>query len=144
MITAFCLESMCCNFVKMNRKKQPVDLTKYEVQFSRLLSVEAAREHFRQFLRKQLAEESLSFLVAVTEFKTVVASEKVNSLLRIYDAFLKMNAEQEINIPSREREQVLKILTESNQFNKTDVLLVSEKIFDTMYNTVYRELREDR
>ncbi len=119
--------------------KTRTDLGRYEIQFTRLLTVPTALEHFKSYLKEIFSEESLEFILAVTEFKS---SKQVALLCNIYNTFLKDHAEKELNIPKRDREKVLQHLNQYDQF-KQDTLLVDVSIFDAIYIIVYRELRED-
>jgi hypothetical protein len=101
--------------------------------------VPTALEHFKSYLKEIFSEESLEFILAVTEFKS---SKQVALLCNIYNTFLKDHAEKELNIPKRDREKVLQHLNQYDQF-KQDTLLVDVSIFDAIYIIVYRELRED-
>ena len=121
-----------------------IALANYEIQFTRLLTVDVAAEHFKQYLRTQLTEESLLFLLAVTDFKQQTdAKQQAETVLEIYNTYVKLNAEKELNIQNRERNDVLNALNQSEQFNNTEKLVVPDTIFDTLYKMIFRELRED-
>jgi hypothetical protein len=123
--------------------KRTIDLQSYDVQFSRLLTVEIAREHFKEYLKQQFTEELLLFLVAVDEFKKQTEKKQVTTAIHIYKTFIKAGSEQELNIQNRERDHVYALLNASEQFTKQEALLVPLTIFDRIYEIVFRELRED-
>jgi hypothetical protein len=121
-----------------------IDVSQYEVQFASVLTVEAARDHFHEYLKSQFTEEPLLFLLRVTEFKAQVEPKgQVQTVLDIYNTFIKQNAEKELNIQHRDRDYVLQILQSTDQFNKKDNLVVPDTIYDALFTKVFRELRED-
>jgi hypothetical protein len=120
-----------------------VPLENYEVQFHRLLAVEPARENLKTYLKSQLTEELLLFLVAVDETKLLSdTKEQAAAVRKIYEDYVKIGSPHELNISNREREKVTQLLSHHKQF-ETEELVVPITIFDETYKLVRRELRED-
>ena len=111
-----------------------INLQQYDIQFSQLLVHQSAVEHFMDYLKTQHSEESLLFLLAVNEFKE--CTDQRSKAIEIYNEFIVPSSKHTINIPNRDRDQIVTDINDEDDSNL-------DSIFDSTYAMVYRQLRED-
>ncbi len=117
----------------MSRKNAWFD--KYEVDFDRVFLTADARTNFNSYLRKSLVEETLLFLVAVEEYRSVDCTlEKMQS---IYSEFIASGSLHEINIGASYKEKIERTIVPNTLTEP------QPKIYDEVYVCVRRDLKED-
>ncbi len=101
-------------------------------------------QHLLAYLKRSFNEEGFLFLLDVRKFKEATdPSEQVQLLLYIFDTYIMYPSKKEINVDGIEKSAVKAQIDESKQWENVNNMLVPSSIFDKIYTTVLRELKED-
>jgi hypothetical protein len=120
-------------------------LSDYDVLFDALFTVAEATKLFASYLAQSLNDDGFNFVLQVRELKlntTMSDAEKVKLVLNILDTYIVEGAPKEVNIDAVTKEPAIKLVEETQQREKTE-LLVPLTLFDRVASVITRELKED-
>eukprot|EP00455_Lapot_gusevi_P021797 TRINITY_DN2278_c0_g6_i1.p1 TRINITY_DN2278_c0_g6~~TRINITY_DN2278_c0_g6_i1.p1 ORF type:complete len:198 (+),score=18.91 TRINITY_DN2278_c0_g6_i1:72-665(+) len=96
-----------------------------------------SRDEFRAFLKLTYEEENLDFVIAVQRYALIASvEERWEEAKRIFNTFVRPNAEQEINISATMRNKITELLKSAN----SDVENVGKYIRDDLFKSAEAEV----
>jgi hypothetical protein len=118
-------------------------LSDYDVQFDKMFTVPEATKLFSWYLQQGKNEDSFNFALDVRKLKTIEDPEKqIQLILHIVDTYIVDRASCEINIEMAEKRPLLRLINESRQREKRE-LVVPLNLFDSVLAIALRELKDD-
>ena len=120
-----------------------------------VLSTPSLRNQFRQFLRSELSEENLDFIMETDYYQSFYLTQSpdlshdpltkksrdLDMARRIYDTFLTGGAEREVNIGARKKNEILERIENNSNLDQSLFQAARDEIFHLVKHDSFQRFK---
>jgi hypothetical protein len=126
-------------------KEEKVEKKNFVIHFDSIYVNETVQNSFKAFLKTEINDGPLNFLMDVKKLETLKKTkEKVQLLHEIVENYLKTDSKDEINISGKLKEEILsEFEAQKNEFEELKLKKTPEEFFEPVSKVIGEELYFD-